>query len=158
MMPVLVILTVGVSLYVLTIDGAWEGVKYYIMPHMSDFSLKTLLAAMGQLFYSMSLAMGIMITYGSYMKKTTNLERSVRQIEIFDTAMSFFAGLMIVPAVFALSLIHILIHLLLPADRKRGGLFIVKRTKPKIRTSLLLQTYISGNHIYYVIFHSDFFY
>ena len=100
MMPVLVVLTIGVSLYVLTIDGAWEGVKYYIMPHMSDFSLKTLLAAMGQLFYSMSLAMGIMITYGSYMKRSTNLEHSVRQIEIFDTGIAFFAGLMIVPAVF----------------------------------------------------------
>lgn len=103
MMPVLVVLTIGVSLYVLTIDGAWEGVKYYIMPHMSDFSLKTLLAAMGQLFYSMSLAMGIMITYGSYMKRSTNLEHSVRQIEIFDTGIAFFAGLMIVPAVFAFS-------------------------------------------------------
>ena len=103
MMPVLVILTIGISLYVLTIDGAWDGVKYYIMPHMSDFSLKTLLAAMGQLFYSMSLAMGIMITYGSYMKKTTRLESSVRQIEFFDTAIAFFAGLMIVPAVFAFS-------------------------------------------------------
>lgn len=103
MMPLLVILTIGVSLYVLTIDGAWEGVKYYILPHMSDFSLKTLLAAMGQLFYSMSLAMGIMITYGSYMKRSTNLEHSVRQIEIFDTGIAFFAGLMIVPAVFAFS-------------------------------------------------------
>lgn len=103
MMPVLVVLTVGISIYVLTIDGAWEGVKYYIQPHMADFSLKTLLAAMGQLFYSMSLAMGIMITYGSYMKKSTNLEHSVRQIEIFDTAIAFFAGLMIVPAVFAFS-------------------------------------------------------
>lgn len=103
MMPLLVVLTVGISLYVLTIDGAWEGVKYYITPHMSDFSLKTLLAAMGQLFYSMSLAMGIMITYGSYMKRSTNLEHSVRQIEIFDTGIAFFAGLMIVPAVFAFS-------------------------------------------------------
>lgn len=103
MMPLLVILTIGVSLYVLTIDGAWEGVKYYILPHMSDFSLKTLLAAMGQLFYSMSLAMGIMITYGSYMKKETNLEKSVRQIEIFDTGIAFMAGLMIIPAVFAFS-------------------------------------------------------
>ncbi len=102
-MPVLVVLTIGISIYVLTIDGAWDGVKYYIMPHMADFSLKTLLAAMGQLFYSMSLAMGIMITYGSYMKRTTNLEHSVRQIEIFDTAIAFFAGLMIVPAVFAFS-------------------------------------------------------
>ena len=103
MMPLLVVLTIGISLYVLTIDGAWEGVKYYITPHMSDFSLKTRLAAMGQLFYSMSLAMGIMITYGSYMKRSTNLEHSVRQIEIFDTGIAFFAGLMIVPAVFAFS-------------------------------------------------------
>ena len=103
MMPLLVVLTIGISLYVLTIDGTWEGVKYYITPHMSDFSLKTLLAAMGQLFYSMSLAMGIMITYGSYMKRSTNLEHSVRQIEIFDTGIAFFAGLMIVPAVFAFS-------------------------------------------------------
>ena len=58
---------------------------------------------MGQLFYSMSLAMGIMITYGSYMKKENNLESSVRQIEIFDTAIAFLAGLTIIPAVFAFS-------------------------------------------------------
>ncbi|GAA0792140.1 sodium-dependent transporter [Faecalicatena orotica] len=103
LMPVLVVLTVGISIYVMTMDGAMEGLKYYIMPDMSNFSVKTLLAAMGQLFYSMSLAMGIMITYGSYMKKTTNLESSVRQIEIFDTGIAFFAGLMIVPAVFTFS-------------------------------------------------------
>ncbi len=103
MMPLLVVLTVGISLYVLTIDGAMEGVKYYVLPHMSDFSLKTLLSSMGQLFYSMSLAMGIMITYGSYMSKSTNLGSSVRQIEIFDPGIAFFAGLMIVPAVFAFS-------------------------------------------------------
>ena len=103
MMPLLVVLTVGISLYVLTIDGAMEGVKYYVLPHMSDFSIKTLLSSMGQLFYSMSLAMGIMITYGSYMSKSTNLGSSVRQIEIFDTGIAFFAGLMIVPAVFAFS-------------------------------------------------------
>lgn len=58
---------------------------------------------MGQLFYSMSLAMGIMITYGSYMKKDVNLESSVAQIEIFDTGIAFLAGLMIIPAVFAFS-------------------------------------------------------
>ena len=103
MMPLLVVLTVGISLYVLTIDGAMEGVKYYVLPHMSDFSLKTLLSSMGQLFYSMSLAMGIMITYGSYMSKSTNLGSSVRQIEIFAPGIAFSAGLMIVPAVFAFS-------------------------------------------------------
>ena len=103
MMPLLVVLTIIISVYVLTIDGAMDGVRYYVQPHMSDFSIKTVLAAMGQLFYSMSLAMGIMITYGSYMKKSANLESSVRQIEIFDTGIAFFAGLMIVPAVFAFS-------------------------------------------------------
>ncbi len=103
MMPVLVILTIIIAVYGLTLDGAMEGVAYYLKPHMSDVSAVTILAAMGQLFYSMSLAMGIMITYGSYMKKDNNLESSVRQIEIFDTGIAFLAGLMIIPAVFAFS-------------------------------------------------------
>lgn len=103
MMPVLVVLTLFIAIYGLTIDGAMDGLVYYLKPHMSDVSVKTILAAMGQLFYSMSLAMGIMITYGSYMKKKDNLESSVRQIELFDTAIAFLAGLMIIPAVFAFS-------------------------------------------------------
>ncbi len=103
MMPILVVLTIIISVYGLTLDGAKEGLIYYIKPHMADVSAKTILAAMGQLFYSMSLAMGIMITYGSYMKKTDNLESSVRQIELFDTGIAFLAGLMIIPAVFAFS-------------------------------------------------------
>ena len=103
MMPVLVILTVFVAIYVLFMPGAIDGLIYYVKPDFSKFSATTVLAAMGQLFYSMSLAMGIMITYGSYMKKDVNLEKSVRQIEIFDTGIAFFAGLMIVPAVFAFS-------------------------------------------------------
>ena len=103
MMPVLVLLTIFIAGYGLTVDGAMEGVAYYLKPSMEHFSVKTILAAMGQLFYSMSLAMGIMITYGSYMKKENNLEQSVRQIEIFDTAIAFLAGLMIIPGVFAFS-------------------------------------------------------
>lgn len=103
MMPILVLLTLFVALYGLTIDGAMDGISYYLKPHMADVSAKTILAAMGQLFYSMSLAMGIMITYGSYMKKEDHLESSVRQIEIFDTGVAFLAGLMIIPAVFVFS-------------------------------------------------------
>ena len=76
---------------------------YYITPNFAHFSVKTVVAAMGQLFYSMSLAMGIMITYGSYMKKEVSVETAVHQIEIFDTGIAFFAGLMIIPAVFAFS-------------------------------------------------------
>lgn len=103
MMPVLVLLTIVISVYGLTMDGAIEGLIYYIKPNMADFSVKTVLAAMGQLFYSMSLAMGIMVTYGSYMKKENHLEQSVRQIELFDTGIAFLAGLMIIPAVFTFS-------------------------------------------------------
>lgn len=103
MMPILVILTLGIAIYTLTLPGAWEGVLYYITPDFSKFSVNTVLGAMGQLFYSMSLAMGIMITYGSYMKKDVNLESSVKQIELFDTGIAFLAGLMIVPAVFIFS-------------------------------------------------------
>lgn len=103
MMPVLVVLTIIIAIYSCTIEGAGEGVKYYLLPQMKDFSASTVVAAMGQLFYSMSLAMGIMVTYGSYMKKENNLEGSVRQIEVFDTGIAFLAGLMIIPAVFAFS-------------------------------------------------------
>ena len=103
MMPVLVILTVFIAVYSLFMPGAIDGLLYYITPDFSKFSGTTVLAAMGQLFYSMSLAMGIMITYGSYMKKDVNLESSVKQIELFDTGIAFFAGLMIIPAVFAFS-------------------------------------------------------
>ena len=103
LMPVLIGLSIVIAIYSLTIPGALDGVKYYLLPDFSKFSVTTVLAAMGQLFYSMSLAMGIMITYGSYMKKDVNLESSVKSIEIFDTGIAFLAGLMIIPAVFAFS-------------------------------------------------------
>lgn len=107
MMPVLVVLTIGIGIYTMTLDGAMEGVKYYLLPNFENFTfqtfLKTVAAAMGQLFYSMSLAMGIMITYGSYMRKEDALESSVRQIEIFDSGIAILAGLIIVPAVFVFS-------------------------------------------------------
>ncbi len=103
MMPILVVLALFIAGYSVFLPGAMEGVKYYILPDFSKFSITTVLAAMGQLFYSMSLAMGIMITYGSYMKKDVNLESAVSQIEIFDTGIAFFAGLMVIPAVFAFS-------------------------------------------------------
>ncbi len=100
MMPVLVVLSVGIAAYVCIrngIKGEWDGILYYIKPDFSHFSIMTIVAAMGQLFYSMSLAMGIMITYGSYMKKDVSLESSAHQIEFFDMGIAFLAGLMIVP-------------------------------------------------------------
>lgn len=103
LMPMLAVMTVGIAVYALTIPGAMDGFVYYLKPNFSMFSIKTVVAAMGQLFYSMSLAMGIMITYGSYMSKENDLEGSVRQIEIFDTCIAFMAGIMIIPPIFAFS-------------------------------------------------------
>ena len=102
MMPILAVLSVGIAAFVCItggIRGEWEGLLYYLKPNFSNFSIMTVVAAMGQLFYSMSLAMGIMITYGSYMKKEVSLESSAHQIEFFDMGIAFFAGLMIVPSV-----------------------------------------------------------
>lgn len=103
MMPILVVLSVIIAGYGLTREGAMDGVVYYLTPDFSKFSVSLVFAALGQLFYSMSLAMGIMITYGSYMSKKENLESSVHQIELFDTAIAFIAGLIIIPAVFSFS-------------------------------------------------------
>lgn len=103
MMPVLIILSIIIAGYVMTLEGAMDGVIYFVKPDLSKFSFDTVLAAMGQLFYSMSLAMGIMITYGSYMKKEDCLDSSVKQIEIFDTGIAFIAGLIIIPSVFVFS-------------------------------------------------------
>ncbi len=106
MMPILVLLSVGIAAFVCIsngVQGKWDGLLYYLKPDFANFSIMTVVSAMGQLFYSMSLAMGIMITYGSYMKKDVNLESSVHQIEFFDTGIAFLAGLMIVPSVVSYS-------------------------------------------------------
>lgn len=101
MMPLLVLLTLGIAIYVLTMDGAMKGLEYYVKPNFGDFSPSTVLAAMGQIFYSMSIAMGIMVTYGSYMKKDISIASSARSIAVFDFGIAFLAGLMVIPAVFA---------------------------------------------------------
>lgn len=100
MMPVLLILTIIICIYVCTLDGIGEGIKFYLVPDFSKFSIKTVCAAMGQMFYSLSIAMGILITYGSYCKDDTNLTKSVNQIEIFDTMIAILAGLIIIPVVY----------------------------------------------------------
>lgn len=103
MMPILVVLSVLIAVYSITRPGALEGVKYFLIPNFSNFSWMTVVAAMGQMFYSLSIAMGILITFGSYMKKDVSIEASTENVEIFDTGIAIMAGLMIIPAVFAFS-------------------------------------------------------
>ena len=116
LMPLLFLMAIGISIYVCCLPGSGAGLKYYLIPNMDcistvnpetgaksfSFALlgKTILGAMGQMFYSLSLAMGIMITYGSYMRKEDSIEKSVRRIEFFDTLIAVLAGLMIIPVVY----------------------------------------------------------
>ena len=97
MMPILVVIYSVIRL------GAIEGVKYFLIPNFEDFSIMTIVAAMGQMFYSLSIAMGILYTYGSYLEKDVDIEKSTKQVELFDTAIAILAGLMVIPAVFAFS-------------------------------------------------------
>ena len=103
MMPILVVLSVIIAVYSVTRPGALAGVKYFLVPNVENFSWMTVVSAMGQMFYSLSIAMGILITFGSYMKKDVSIEDSTRNVEVFDTAIAIMAGLMIIPAVFAFS-------------------------------------------------------
>ncbi len=103
MMPVLVVLSVVIAIYSISRPGAMEGVKYFLVPNPANFSWMTVVSAMGQVFYSLSIAMGILVTFGSYMKKDISIEGSTRNVEVFDTAIAIMAGLMIIPAVFAFS-------------------------------------------------------
>ena len=103
MMPILIVLSLIIAVYSVTRPGAIEGVKYFLVPNFDHFSWMTVVSAMGQMFYSLSIAMGILITFGSYMKKDTSIEKSTENVEIFDTAIAIMAGLMIIPAVFAFS-------------------------------------------------------
>lgn len=112
-MPILLLLVVVIAVFSLTIrftdaDGVTrtglEGFKVYVIPNLSGMTVKrfftVLMDAMGQLFFSLSVAMGIMIAYGSYVRDDANLVKSINQIEIVDTAVAFLAGVMIIPAVF----------------------------------------------------------
>ena len=103
MMPILVVLSVMIAIYSMTRPGAVKGIQYFLVPNLENFSWMTVVAAMGQMFYSLSIAMGILITFGSYMKKDISIEGSTEHVEIFDTAIAIMAGLMIIPAVFAFS-------------------------------------------------------
>ena len=134
MMPVLVVLSVIIAIYSVTRPGAFEGVKYFLVPNPANFSWMTVVAAMGQMFYSLSIAMGILVTFGSYMKKDISIEDSTRNVEVFDTAIAIMAGLMIIPAVFAFSGGD--------PDTLQAGPSLMFITIPKVFASMGLGTFV----------------
>jgi NSS family neurotransmitter:Na+ symporter len=135
LMPVLVVMIIGISIFSLSLshtdaDGitrtGLQGLKVYLVPNFTGMTIKSLMSvimdAMGQLFFSISVAMGIMVTYGSYAKKDTNLMTSVNQIEIFDTIIAMLAGMMIIPA----------IYVFMGTDGMSGGPGLIFVSLPKV--------------------------
>ena len=115
-MPGLLVMIVGIAVFSLTLSHTdesgvtrtgLEGLAVYVIPSFEGLTfsriLQILLDAMSQLFFSLSVSMGIMITYGSYVKRDVNLNRAVSQIELFDTGVALLAGMMIIPAVYVFS-------------------------------------------------------
>lgn len=100
-MPIMLLLAVIVAVYSCTRPGALAGIAYFLVPNVRDFSLMTFATAMGQMFYSLSIAMGILYTYGSYLKTDVDIEKSTGELEFFDTGVAILAGLMIIPSVFS---------------------------------------------------------
>ena len=142
-MPALIVLAIIICIYVITIPGSSAGIKYYLLPDFSKFSFKTVCAAMGQMFYSMSLAMGIMITYGSYTKDEVSIVKSVNQIEIFDTGIAILAGMMVVPAVYIFSG---------EAGTSQSGAGLMFVTLPKVFTQMTAGRFIGGLFFVLVFF------
>lgn len=101
MMPTLFVMLVALVIFVLTLDNAFEGVKYYVIPDFSKINASVVNGALSQAFFSLSLGMGIMITYGSYLDKQSDVPGAAKMVALLDTAVAFIAGLLILPAIFS---------------------------------------------------------
>lgn len=101
LMPTLAVMLIALTLFVLTLDNASAGISYYLVPDFSKVNLSVVNGALSQAFFSLSLGMGILITYGSYFSREDNIPQSTRMVAIADTSIAFFAGLLILPAIFA---------------------------------------------------------
>ena len=102
LMPILVIMLILLIAFVLTLDNAMAGVTFYLVPDFSKITSGVINSALNHGFFSLSLGMGILITYGSYLSRSENMVNSTRMVAIADTGVAFFAGLLVIPAVFAI--------------------------------------------------------
>ncbi|MDR2722335.1 MAG: sodium-dependent transporter [Cellulomonadaceae bacterium] len=100
-MPVFIVMLIALAAYGLTLPGAMDGFLHYVRPDFSELSVNTFIAATRQIFFSLSLSMGVMITYGSYLKKQQSIEKSSLQIAGVDTGVSLVAGALVIPVVVA---------------------------------------------------------
>jgi NSS family neurotransmitter:Na+ symporter len=133
LMPVLLVLMLVVIFRAVTLPGAGEGLEFYLNPDFSKIDGEVILAGLGQAFFSLSLGMGAMITYGSYLPKRENLLVSGGYVALFDTAIALLAGLMIFPALFAMN-----------QDPGSGGPALIFQVLPEVFATMPLGSFISA--------------
>lgn len=102
LMPTLFLMLILLVIFVLTLDNAWAGVQFYLVPDFSQINGSVINGALAQAFFSLSLGMGILITYGSYFRRSDDIVTSGKLVAVTDTAVAFIAGLMTLPAIFAI--------------------------------------------------------
>ena len=141
LMPVLLGLLVVLAVRSLTLDGAGKGIAFYLSPDFSRIDFKVLVAALGQAFFSLSLGMGAMITYGSYLSRDDNLTTSAAWVSAADTAIAFMAGLIVLPALGAVGL---------RPGVDEGGAGLIFAVLPKIFSELPWQPW--GGIVFGVLF------
>lgn len=136
LMPMLFVLMVGLIIYANSLEGSYKGIEFYLNPDFSEITSKTILSAIGQAFFSLSLGMGMMVTYGSYLSKKENILVAGVSIALLDTLIAIMAGFVIFPALFAMgenpaagpSLVFVVLPKLfmnMPAGIYIGALFFV---------------------------------
>ncbi|MGB0833895.1 MAG: sodium-dependent transporter [Psychrobium sp.] len=101
LMPALFFMLIGLVIFVLTLDNASAGIEFYVIPELSKITASVINGALSQAFFSLSLGMGILITYGSYLSRKTNIASSAKMVAVADTSVAFIAGLMVMPAIFS---------------------------------------------------------
>ncbi|MCF8719561.1 sodium-dependent transporter [Nitrospina gracilis] len=131
LMPTLVIMLFLLMIRALTLPGAYEGVKFYLYPDFNKISGNSVLLAMGQAFFSLSLGMGCLITYGSYLSPKENLTSCTFYVVLFDTMIALLVGMVIFPAVFAMGL------------EPEGGPSLVFNVLPAVFASMPFGTLVS---------------
>jgi NSS family neurotransmitter:Na+ symporter len=132
LMPALLIMLIMMVVFVLTLDNAMAGVSFFIVPDISKITPSVINGALSQAFFSLSLGMGILLTYGSYIDKQTNIPNSAKLVAITDTGVAFIAGLMILPAVFSFN------PEVIPSELSDSSVSLIFTFLPKI--FLALQT------------------
>lgn len=146
MMPSLFIMLIGLVIFVLTRDNAMAGVQYYLIPDISKIDAKVINGAMGQAFFSLSLGMGILITYGSYMDRQSSIPSSAKMVALADTGVAFTAGLMVLPAIFSFN------PETNPADLSDSSVSLIFTFLPKIFLAMQVSVGYWGASIVAAIF------